>query len=333
MMSGKRWIAIAIAVGIFFISTIFNFFSYALSSNFKEVFEVAENEWLEHVVERGNGRGKIVVLDVNGIIQDTGDAVPLFSTGTYHHRQFLSMLEQAGEDPSIDGILLRVDTPGGGVVESAEIHDRITKIKEETEKPIFVSMGSMAASGGYYIAAPADKIIAHPSTITGSLGVILESVNFAGLAEQLGIEANVIKSGEFKDIMSPLREMTEAEQQILQEMLDESYNEFVRVIAEGRNMDESEVRKIADGRIYSGNQSVELDLVDELGSKDEAVQLLMEHIGKGNIDVVRYEPSFGLNQFFALSAQKVFQTDHDLLGIKELLNQSNSPTLKYLYRN
>src|SRR5690625_7257568 len=122
------------------------------------------------------------------------------------------MLDQSGIDESVDGIILKVNTPGGGVVESAEIHDKVVEIRKETEKPIYVSMGNTAASGGYYVSAPADKIVAHPATLTGSIGVIMESINFAELADQVGIDFKTIKSGEFKDIMSSSREMTRSEE-------------------------------------------------------------------------------------------------------------------------
>lgn len=330
-MSKKRWFALLIVAILFAVSIPINFLSLTAATNFERMFTAPEQTWDEKVLERGERREKIVVIDINGIIQDHVDTSPFLSTVTYRHRAFLRMLEHAGEDPTVEGIILRVNTPGGGVVESDEIHKKIIGIQEDYQKPIYVSMGSMAASGGYYIAAPADKIVAHPSTITGSLGVIMQSVNVAELAETLGVKAETIKSGPYKDIMSATREMAEEERMILQELINESYDQFVEVIATGREMSEEQVREIADGRIYSGQQAHRLGLVDEIGDMDDTIQLMIEEIGLGQLDVVRYEASFGFNTLFMKSAQRLLSTNDDLLGIRRLLHETNSPSLMYLY--
>ncbi len=137
------------------------------------------------------------------------------------------------------GVVLEVNTPGGGVVESADIYDALRTIQMEKEIPIYVSMGGMAASGGYYVSAPADKIFVNPETITGSIGVIMESVNYAKLAEKYGIDFNTIKTGPYKDIMSGSREMKDEERAMLQEMINDSYERFVDIIEEGRDMTEA----------------------------------------------------------------------------------------------
>ncbi|WP_096202675.1 signal peptide peptidase SppA [Bacillus sp. FJAT-45350] len=332
-MSTKRWIALLVAFVLLVGSLAINTLSMAAFTNFGSMFEEEDTRWSEHVIEKGDPgvTGKIAVLNVNGTIQETYDAPLFMDTSSYRHRTFLSMLEHAGEDPNVEGIIIRVNSPGGGVVESAEVHDKIIEVQEEFQKPIYISMGSMAASGGYYIAAPADKIVANASTITGSLGVIFQSLNVSELADEYGIKLETIKSGPYKDIMSPTREMLDEERAILQSMLDESYDEFVRIIASGRNLSEARVRELADGRIYSGLQAKELDLIDEIGSFDDTVDLLVEEIDRGRLDVIRYETPFGFNSFFMMSAEKWLTADHDLLGIKELLNRTNSPTLMYLY--
>ncbi|WGI63510.1 signal peptide peptidase SppA [Escherichia coli] len=182
----------------------------------------------------------------------------------YDHRAFLKELDKAKDDASVKGVLLRVNSPGGGVYESAEIHKKLEEVKK-AKKPIYVSMGSMAASGGYYVSTPAKKIFASPETLTGSLGVIMQSLNYAKLADNLGIKYETIKSGKFKDIMSPNRDMTKDERDIMQSMVDNSYEGFVKVISEGRGMSKQDVKKIADGRIYDGTQAKSNGLVDELG--------------------------------------------------------------------
>ncbi|TWI56958.1 signal peptide peptidase SppA [Halalkalibacter nanhaiisediminis] len=329
-MSRKRWLAL-IAVAMLLVASIsVNIATSSVFSDTNAFFGTMDQEWTETVIETGQDiTGSIAVLELNGVIQDTGE-VGLFQTGGYQHQMFLSQLDYAAEDPSVEGIIIRVNTPGGGVVESAEIYEKIINAQVEYEKPVFVSMGSMAASGGYYIAAPADMIVASPQTITGSIGVIMESINVAQLAENYGIEVNTIKSGPYKDIMSATREMTEEERAILQSLIDESYDEFVRIIAEGRQMSEEEVRTIADGRIYSGNQALELNLVDELGSLDDTIALMKEYVG-ADYNVVQYESGLGFPQFFSMSMERMFTSDHELAVLQRLLSDHRSPTLKYLY--
>lgn len=333
LVSGKRWVALGIAFALFVFSIGVSALSSASTASFTEWFDVAEEEvWLESTVEKGNGQGKIVVLYVNGIIQEGFDGPSLFEPTSYNHRNFLSMLRQANEDHTVDGIIIRINSPGGGVVESSEVHDLMVELKAEYDKPMYVSMGNMAASGGYYISAPADKIFANEATITGSLGVIMQSTNISELAETYGIKTETIKSGAHKDIMSPMREMTEGERDFLQSIVDDFHQTFVDVIVQGRNMDEAVVKEIADGRIYSGKQALELGLVDQLGNFNEVVEVLREEIGRGEIDVVEYETSLGFSSLFTMTVENIVSSRRDPLGIKQLLHESNSPTLMYLYK-
>ncbi|SER19464.1 signal peptide peptidase A. Serine peptidase. MEROPS family S49 [Gracilibacillus ureilyticus] len=331
-MNTKRWVALIVAIGLFLLSVGFQFMSTILSSNMEEAFNFADlnQEFSEKVVEDGSPMNKIAVLHLNGVIQDTTPS-SLLNTSTYNHQRFLDMLENAGEDNSVKGIVLHVNTPGGGVVESAEIHDKILEIKEEYEKPVYVSMGNTAASGGYYVSAPADKIVAHKATLTGSIGVIMESINFAELADEIGIDFNTIKSGEHKDILSSSREMTEEERAILQAMIDDMYADFVDVIVQGRGMDEARVRELGDGRVYTGSQAVEEGLVDEIGSLDDTIAMLKEDHDLSGSQVIEYENGIPFGQFLGSTVQSMFGNDTDLVGIKELVQQSNAPRALYLY--
>ncbi|MFZ3589435.1 signal peptide peptidase SppA [Bacillus sp. DJP31] len=332
-MNTKRWVALGIAVGLFIFSTIFNFATSLAFGNFSSLSEdlfAVEEGFIETELEKGNGVDKVVVLNVDGAIMDTGTSI--FRTGGYNHRDFLKMLDQAGEDKSVKGILIRVNSPGGGVVESAEIHSRITDLKERTKKPVYISMGSMAASGGYYIAAPADKIYASAETLTGSLGVIFQSLNYSGLAEKYGVKYETIKSGPYKDIMSPTREMTAEEREILQTMIDNSYDGFVKVISEGRDIPDSSVRKIADGRIYDGRQALDLGLIDEFGYWEDAIEGMKKDHKLGNVSVIQYESGYGLSSFLSMSSQKLFSNDLELLGLTKLLSQPNAPRPMYMYQ-
>lgn len=334
-MSGKRWAAVGIAAIIFVSSLMISFASSMLTQDFGSLIKdttVKNKAFTETVVEEGTGTKKIALLELDGIIQDMGEAVPLFGA-SYNHRSFMKKLNYVKDAPEVAGIILRVNTPGGGVVESAEIHHKLVQIMEETKKPIYVSMGSMAASGGYYISAPATKIVATKETLTGSLGVIMESVNYSRLAEKLGIDFVTIKSGEHKDIMSPSREMTESERDILQQMLNRSFDEFVRVIADGRGMSEEKVREIADGRIYDGREAKELNLIDDFGYLEDVVAMIRSEQQLEGSKVVRYTDNinFDFNSLFSMGTQRIFGKEAEYQGIAELLAQPNSPRPMYLY--
>lgn len=334
-MNGKRWAALGIAAGLFVFSVVLNFvtaFAFAdFESSVNELFAGGNEAFLEEVIEEGNAEKKIAVLDVNGVIQDTGDAASLFASPGYNHKGFMDNLDYVKEDSTVKAIVIKVNSPGGGVVESAEIHDKIIEIQKETKKPVYISMGSMAASGGYYISAPADKIFASPETLTGSLGVILQGYNYAGLAEKYGVEFVTIKSGPYKDIMSPTREMTDEERKILQSMINNSYDGFVKVIAEGRGLTEEQVKEIADGRIYDGRQAKELNLIDGFGYDDDVIEQLKKNHKLKGAQVVKYTENFGFGSMFSMGARKIMGDDLEMAGVMKLLSQPNSPRLMYLY--
>lgn len=334
-MSGKRWAALGIAAGLFFISVIINFLSsFAFTdfeSDFNDLFAMSEEAFTEEVIEEGDPFSKIAVLRLNGVIQDTGEPSSFLQSPGYNHQAFMEELKHVQDDETVRAVILQVNTPGGGVVESAQIHDKIKEIQQETKKPVYVSMGSMAASGGYYIAAPADKIFASPETLTGSLGVIMQGINYSGLAEKYGVDFVTIKSGPYKDIMSPSREMTEEERQILQSMINNSYEGFVKVISEGRKIPESKVREIADGRIYDGRQAKELNLIDGFGYFDDVVEVIKKDHNLGDSQVVRYTQNMTFSSLFGMSAQKIMGKEIEMTGLVKLLSQPYSPRLMYLY--
>lgn len=331
-MNGKRWLALGIAAGLLLVSIIVQISSTVATTNFGELFNDDKELFGETVVDKGtsNSRNKIAVLNLEGVIQDTGSG-SVFNTSGYDHQRFLKMIEAAGDDRSVDGIILRVNSPGGGVVESAEIHDKIVDLQEKTEKPVYVSMGNTAASGGYYVAAPADKIVANPATLTGSIGVIMESINYAELADKLGVDFNTIKSGEYKDIMSASREMTKDEREILQTMIDELYGEFVQVIVDGRDMSESKVKELGDGRVYTGKQAQENGLVDDLGTLEDTIAMMEEDYELKGAKVIQYDTSFSFKQIIGASAQSMFKSDSELGDIMDQLRASDGPRAMYLY--
>jgi protease-4 len=193
------------------------------------------------------------------------------------------------EDGSVKAIIIRIESPGGGVVASQEIYNAVRSARQAGKK-VVVSLGSVAASGGYYIAAASDRIIANPGTLTGSIGVKMEFANLEKLLEKLGVKGMVVKAGEYKDIGSPYREMTPAERQMLQSVIDDVHSQFIEAVAQGRNLPEADIRSIADGRIFTGRQALSLRLVDQLGDLEDSIQAAADLAGiKGKPKVVRKE--------------------------------------------
>lgn len=334
-MNTKRWVALGIAATLVTVSILVNAVSAAFSTDWTGWIEEYENSMTEtlgySIIEEGSATERIAVLRVDGVIQDTGAASSFFATEGYNHSFFLKQLEEAKNDSSVKGIVLAVDSPGGGVVESAEIYKDIMKIKEETDKPIYVSMGAMAASGGYYIAAPADKIFVMRETMTGSIGVILQSVNYGGLAEKYGVEFVTIKTGPYKDILSPSRDMLPEEEAMLQEMINDSYEEFVRIIADGRGMTEAEVKKVADGRILNGRQAIEANLADDYGFEEDVIAALKTDLDLPDAEVFEYSTTESFASLFAVKASSFMGVDLETKLISKLITDNQAPRMMYLY--
>lgn len=332
----KRVIAMIIAAVLFILGTSVSFFTSAVTTNFSKSFEEATNmkndELSTTVLEGTDGANQIARVEVDGVIQDTG--VPgLFDEAGYNHTKTLQTLEQIKDDDNIKGLMLVVNSPGGGVYESAEIHDAIKAIKKSGKK-VYVTMKNMAASGGYYISAPADKIYASSETITGSLGVIMQSMNYKELADKYGVKFNTIKSGPHKDIMSPTKEMDEEERKILQSFVDESYNAFVKVISEGRHIDTAQVKKIADGRIYSGLQAKKLNLIDEIGMEKDALKAMKEDLKAKNAEVIEFKADdsfFGKDFFAANTFVKQLMGQSDVDRVQQILSKRQGLEPMYLY--
>ena len=195
-------------------------------------------------------------------------------------------LTDYAEDSSIKAIVLRIDSPGGGVVVSQEIYNAVKNARKEGKK-VVASLGTVAASGGYYVAAAADTIVANPGTLTGSIGVKMEFANIEKLLEKIGVKGMVVKAGEYKDVGSPFRDMSPQEKKLLQDVIDDVHTQFIKAVAEGRNMPETDVRAIADGRIFTGRQAFDLKLVDQLGDLADSIKLAGKLAGiKGKPQVV-----------------------------------------------
>jgi protease-4 len=230
--------------------------------------------------------GKIVVIPLSGTIT-TGD-YSLVSSSTITPGLVRYYLSKVEKDKTVKAIVFRIESPGGEIEPCQEILLEIERVKET--KPIVVSMGGTAASGGYYISTQADKIVALPTTQTGSIGVISAVINVEGLLEKLGIQIETFKGGKYKDMYWGFRELTPEEEEIMQEMVDEYYEQFIDVVAEGRGLSREEVRNLATGQLYSGTEAKELGLVDELGDVNTAINLALELAGIETAIVEYYQP-------------------------------------------
>lgn len=246
------------------------------------------------------GEDRIALIRVEGVILDA--------------QQTVGELKKFGDSPSVKAIVLRIDSPGGGVVPSQEIHDAVLRVRNKQNKAVVASMGTVAASGGYYIAAASDRIIANPGTLTGSIGVIMELANLEGLLKKIGVENVVVKSGRHKDIGSPFRKMSDEDRRILQSVMDDVHTQFIEAVAEGRSLEVSDVRPLADGRIFTGRQAKDIKLVDELGDLDDAIKLAAELGGiEGEPKVVEPRKRFSVrelieNRLFGTLPRFDFQT-------------------------
>jgi protease-4 len=248
--------------------------------------------------------GKVALVRVEGPIMEA--------------KSIIDEIDGYVKDDSIKALVLRVNSPGGGVVPSQEIYDEVKRAA--AKKKVVVSMGSLAASGGYYISAPASKIVANPGTITGSIGVIMEVPNVKVLLDKIGVKTEVIKSGKHKDLASPFRAMGEEERAILQGVMDDVHAQFIAAVSEGRKMPVDKVREIADGRVFSGRQAIKAGLVDELGDLEYAIKAAAKMVGiKGEPEVITKKEK---NHILDLLSGRIQESVSKILP---------SPELKYMY--
>jgi protease-4 len=255
------------------------------------------------------GKEGVAIVRVEGPIMDSSQAV--------------AELEAFGDDPMVKAIVVRIDSPGGGVAPSQEIYNAVKRVRKEQNKTVVASMGTVAASGGYYIAVATDRILANPGTLTGSIGVIMQMANFQELLEKVGVKSVVIKTGKFKDLGSPFRPMVEEERQLLEAVMDDTLSQFIEAVAEGRSMDAAEVEQLADGRIFTGRQAKSVLLIDEIGDLHDAIKLAGELGGiEGTPRVLETTKPFSVQEFL----ESTF-----LGGIRSLSPSRFSAPLLYLW--
>ena len=263
----------------------------------------------------------VAVIPLNGTIMSTLPEYPAQQVIT--PGRVNDMLEQAAANGAIKAVVVRVNSPGGSVVASDEIYRALL----DFEKPVVVWMGDTAASGGYYIACGGDHVMAHPDTLTGSIGVISQFLNAEELLDKIGVDALVITSGPKKDIGSMFREMTEEEKAIWEAIIDQVYEDFVAVVAEARDLPPEQVRELADGRVYTGQQALELGLVDAVGSSDEAIERAAELGGiAGEPGVIELSPT--LSFFETLYG---FQGRSSMPTMEDVLSWAGAPSLEFRF--
>ncbi len=306
---GRGWMVVALVLLV-----LLGFSALLNLGNFASSFTTVGHERLgglkleEVIIEDNDAHDKIAVIRVEGIIASQTD-------NGYDLAQLIQdQLARAADDKHVRAVVLKVNSPGGEVLASDEIYKALANFQTDNEIPVVCSMGSLAASGGYYIAAPCRWIVANELTITGSIGVIMHGYNYRGLMDKVGLRREVYKSGKFKDMLSPDRSVDEVppeERKMVQDLIDETYGKFKSIVAEGRaaahklNGKEgkaliSDWETYADGRVVSGKEALRLGLVDELGNFDTAVEKAFELAGLETANLIEYEPRHDLADLFRL---------------------------------
>lgn len=325
----KRWIAVAIALLLFVASTIV---SNRGEKQAEKKSEELKNQYFaqfnpfsatanKKTLEKGDSKNKIAVLSYEGAIGD-GQV----------YDDFMDQLDDVYNDDSVKGVIMQVNSPGGAVYNSEQIANKIKKIQKDKKIPVFTVMKTMAASGGYYISAPTDRIYASNETLTGSIGVIMSSTSFQGLFEKYGIKQQNITTGKMKDAGSVGKDMTDEQKKYFQDLINSSFDRFVKIVSQGRSMKEDEVRKLADGRVYDGAQAKNNGLVDKIGDLDLAIEDMKKDFKLNNPEVYQYDNDMASFSRFFSKAENLLNknSSSDLSIIKELM-EKDSPLPMYYY--
>ena len=327
--NGKRWIAVAIALLLFVASSIVSNRSDKIS---EKQADKLKNEYLnqfnpfsatanKNIVEDGDKKNKIALISYEGAIGD-GEV----------YDSFMEQLDDIYKDDSVKGVIMQVNSPGGAVYNSEQIANKIKEIQTDKKIPVFTVMKTMAASGGYYISAPTDKIYASNETLTGSIGVIMSSRSFQGLFEKYGIKEQNITTGKMKDAGSIGKDMTDEQKKYFQDLINSSFDRFIKVVSQGRSMKEDEVRKLADGRVYDGAQAKNNGLVDKIGNLDDAIEDMKKDYKLNNPEVFEYEGSdYSLKKLFSKAKKLVEKNSSSDLSVLKELMEKESPLPMYYY--
>lgn len=327
--NGKKWIAVAIAILLFVASglvksksnEVAEVESEKMAQKYLKSFDPFSSTANKNVLEGSDPSQKIAIISYKGAIGDG----PVYDA-------VMEQLEDVKEDKDVKGVILKVNSPGGAVYNSEQVAKRIQEIQEEKKIPVFTVMETMAASGGYYISAPTDRIYASNETLTGSIGVIMSSMSFEGLFEKYGIKQQNITTGKMKDAGSPRKDMTDEQKKYFQDLINSSFDRFVKVVSQGRSMKEDEVRKLADGRVYDGAQAKENGLVDKIGNLDTAIADMKKDYKLDDPQVYEYSDEMSsFSRFFSKAESLIGKNSNSDLAILKDLMDKDSPVPMYYY--
>jgi len=273
---------------------------------------------------------KIAMIDLSGAIQNE-PPVKLFGEGENPVSTLLEQLDLARRDSLVKAVVLRINSPGGTVVASELMHDEITYFREKTGKPVIAVMMDVAASGGYYVACACDEIVAQKSTVTGSIGVIMQLVNVSGTMNMIGMTSDAITSGKHKDTGSPFREMRPEERELFQTIVDDMYEQFIDVVDAGRpKLDGRTIRKLADGRVYTAGQALENGLIDRIASMREVIDGLKKRLGITRVRVVAYQQSHEYRPNYYARAPGDLPGQLNIVNL-DLKNTLTPPAPRFMY--
>ena len=318
MENKKRWLAAGLALLVLLVSL----FTEGNKIDENKVRKDALDKFYqmeEEVLYGSNSMEKISIINVDGVIANDSN-----------NDTIVDQLEDARKDSSVVGVIMHINSPGGSVYASEKIYKEINKLKE-TNKPVYAVMQELAASGGYYISAPCDKIFASNETFTGSIGVIMQSYSLEGLFEKYGIKEQNITTGKMKDAGSFGSDMDEEEKEYFQGLVDSAFGRFVKVVSEGRDMSESEVKKIADGRVYDGSQALENGLIDKIGDLEDAYKDMAESYNLSDPMLVEKSDVFSsFSKYFPGFKSMADKPKSELEILKEFMNSEGNKPM-YLY--
>jgi protease-4 len=298
--------------------------------------EASRPEPLRQKWVAGSGDARVCLIELSGVIMEEVKSGGLLGATTRPVERIQRELDEAAKDDHVKAVLFSVDSPGGSVSASDGIWHAIKGFKERSKKPVVVWMGGLAASGGYYVSAPADAIFCSPTTITGSIGVIMETFNFSGIEEKFGVQNVTIKAGANKDLLNPFQPIREEHVRVLQGMIDDAYDLFVSRVADGRTaagLNADAVRQLADGRIYTAKQALELKLVDKIGYRDDAFEDAKKRGGiTGDATLFRYTKLPGFLEALAGDAEAAAPAAGALAGLDlGSILSLGTPRLMYLW--
>lgn len=338
-MNRKRWLLIGLGVIILIFGAVFSGWRELEGNALQETIDQTMGDDL--TIREGSGDKKIVVIPIHGTITSESSGSLLSDNTTYDQQRLLDGIEALKADSSVAGIILEVDSGGGEVYASEEMYNAIKQLKAEKHIPVYVNMKSVDASGAYMISMAGDKLYAHPETLTGSIGVILTQPNYSELADKVGLSQNIYKSGKVKDAGNAFREPTEEEKQIFQGIIDESYENFVKIVANGRKMNEDNVRKLADGRVYTAKQAKANGLVDEIGDQNAVIDQMIKDLKLDHPSVSYMPMSTGQWERFASVLGYVVERieshwssdtqSGSPASLEKLMHQTHSPVVWAIY--